>query len=273
MNQPASKAGAFRALHESGIFVVPNPWDLGSALVLQSLGFKALASTSSGLALTLGRRDGRVSRDEVLRHGAALAGALDIPLTADLENGFGDSPETVAQTIRLAAEAGLAGGSIEDYTGNPAAPLYSGTLAAERVAAATEAAAGLDRPFVVTARAEQMLRASPDLDATIARLVAYEEAGADVLYAPGLTDTAQVREILAVVRRPLNVLIAGLASTTLDELGALGVRRVSTGGALARACVAPLLAAGHEMLVQGRFGWLKQATPAGELDRLLPPDG
>ena len=270
MQTQATKARQFQALHERGIFVAPNPWDLGSALMLQQMGFAALASTSSGLAMTLGQRDGQLAREQVLSHCAALTAALDIPLTADLENGFGDSPEAVAETIRLAAQAGLSGGSIEDFTGDLAAPLYPLNLAVERVVAAVEEAARQDSPFLVTARAEQMLRSERDLDATIERLVAFEKAGAQVLYAPGLRDYEQVGAVLAAVTRPVNVLIAGVKGADVAGLQALGVRRISTGGALARAALAPLLAAGREMLDTGSFAWLGSVASVAQLDALLP---
>lgn len=263
------KAHAFAALHASDSFIIPNPWDVGSARLLQGLGFKALATTSSGFALTLGRRDGQVSRDEKLAHCAALTSATHIPVSADLENGFADAPEAVAETIRLAAAAGLVGGSIEDYTNKPAEPLYPFTLAVERISAAVEAANQLDFPFLITARAEQMLRAERDLDATIARLVAFEAAGAHVLYAPGLRSLDEVAAVVAAVRCPVNVLVSPMPQVTHADLTGLGVRRISIGGALAYACIKPLLDAGDEMLGTGGFGWIEGMARGATLKSLL----
>src|SRR5438477_2768076 len=201
------KVERFRALHaRPGAFVIPNPWDVGSARILASLGFEALATTSSGFANALGRVDGQVTRDEVLQHCRELTVATELPVSADLERGFGDEPEVVAETIRLAGASGLAGGSIEDYSGDPARPIYELTLAVERVQAAAEAARRLDAGFVLTARAENLLRGVRDLDDTIRRLQAYERAGADVLFAPGLSTLDDVRLVTSSVGRPVNVL-------------------------------------------------------------------
>src|SRR5881275_2348886 len=222
------KAETFQALHAGEPFVIPNPWDAGSAKVLARLGFKALASTSSGFAFTLGRSDGGVTLDEVIAHTVELDRATDLPVSVDLENGYGPRPEDAAQAITRAAEAGAAGGSIEDY--DPGGELYALEHAVERVAAAVEAARALDFPFTLTARAENHIRGNPDLDDTIARLQAYEQAGADVLYAPGLETVEEIRTVCENVSKPVNVLsLPGLA---LDEITGAGAQRVSVGGAL-----------------------------------------
>ncbi len=208
MRTQAERAAAFRALHERpGVFVIPNPWDAGTARLLASLGFEALATTSLGLANTLGRPDGAgaVSRDEVLDNCRAIAGATDLPVNADLENGYAHEPRAAAEMIRLAAEAGVVGGSIEDATGDPRSPIYDFSLAVERVHAAIEVARSLPVRFLLTARAENLLHGRPDLDDTIRRLQAFERAGADVLYAPGLRDLATIRTVVASVTRPVNV--------------------------------------------------------------------
>ncbi len=264
-----TKADVFRQLHDGPVFVAPNPWDVGSARILEGLGFKALATSSSAFAMTLGRLDGQVTRDEKIAHCAALAAATSVPVTADLENGFGDSPEAVAETIEQAIRAGLAGGSIEDYSGAADSPLYDETLAIERIVAAVETIRRLNVPFVLTARAEQMLRAGRDLDATIRRLQAFEKAGADVLYAPALQTHDEVRQVLAEVSRPVNVLMASLPESSVSELGGLGVKRISTGGALAYATVKPLMDAGREMLDSGRFNWLTRMPDRKALKTLL----
>ncbi len=265
----ASKAKAFVKLHEQGIFISPNPWDVGSARLLEGLGFPALATTSSGFALTLGRADGEVTRDEKMTHCAALTAATSIPVSADLENGFGDSPQAVVQTIEAAVQAGLAGGSIEDFTGDKSAPLYSSELAVVRIAAAAETIRRLGVSFVLTARAEQMLRAKPDLDATIRRLQAFEKAGADVLYAPGLKRLDEVATVLAEVSLPVNVLMSGLPGASVGQLAELGVRRISTGGSLAYAALRPLLDAGREMIGDGGFNWLSDIASGSDVKKLL----
>src|ERR687891_1506720 len=232
----SERAQAFRALHERpGAFVIPNPFDIGTARILAGLGFEALATTSAGMAFALGRRDGAVRRDEALAHARAIVAATPLPVSADLENGFGDGPEVVAETIRLAADTGLAGASIEDATGDPDRPIYDASLALERVVAAVEAARGLTFPFTLTARAENFLHGRPDLDDTIRRLQAFESAGADVLYAPGLRDLDAVRTLCQAVDKPVNV-IMGLtgAAFTVDQLAAAGVRRISLGSGLSR---------------------------------------
>jgi 2-methylisocitrate lyase-like PEP mutase family enzyme len=228
------KARAFRALHEGEPFVIPNPWDAGSARVLEALGFAALATTSSGFAFTLGRLDGNVSLEEVIEHTGALARASSLPVSVDLENGYGPEPEAAARAIAAAAEAGAVGGSIEDY--DAAGGLYGLEEAAARVAAAVEAARAQPFPFTLTARAENHIRGNPDLDDTIARLRAYEQAGADVLYAPGLRRADEIRAVRAATSRPLNVL--ALPGITLREIVEAGGQRVSVGGALAWVAVA-----------------------------------
>ena len=236
MTSQADKARAFRALHEASVpFVIPNPWDIGSARLLEALGFRALATTSAGYAFTLGLPDNAVGREQMIRHLAELAPSTDLPVSADLENGFGDDPETVAETIRMAAATGVVGGSIEDATTRSDEPIYPQSQAVERVAAAVDAARSLAFPFVLTARAENYLYGRRDLDDTIRRLQAYEAAGADVLYAPGLRAIEDVRAICAAVSRPVNVL-AG-PGFTVEQLAEAGVRRVSLGGALSRAAL------------------------------------
>jgi 2-methylisocitrate lyase-like PEP mutase family enzyme len=269
----AEKGARFQALHAGpGAFIIPNPWDVGTARVLASAGFAALTTTSAGLAFTLGRRDGArlVSREETLANAKAIADAVELPVAADLENGFGDAPETVAETIRRAGlEAGLVGGSIEDSTGDPARPIYDVSLAVERVAAAVEAARALPFPFMLVARAENYLHGRPDLDDTIRRLQAYEAAGADVLYAPGLTKADDLRLVCASVSRPVNAL-AGLRGVgfTVRELEALGVRRISVGSLLHRAAWGALLRAAREMADAGTFTFADEALTFADASRL-----
>jgi 2-methylisocitrate lyase-like PEP mutase family enzyme len=267
------KARAFRALHEGpGAFVIPNPWDVGTARILAGLGFEALATTSAGLAFALGRRDGEgaVSRDEALAHARAIVGATPLPVSADLENGFGDAPERAAETIRLAAETGLVGASIEDATGDPERPLYDASLAAERIAAAAEAARALPFPFTLTARAENFLHGRPDLDDTIRRLQAFEAAGADVLYAPGLRELDMIRTVVAAVGKPVNV-IMGLAGApfSVDELAAAGVRRISLGSALARVGLGAFLRAAREVKEHGTFTLAETAASFAEIESFM----
>jgi 2-methylisocitrate lyase-like PEP mutase family enzyme len=248
----AEKAAAFRALHEGEPFIIPNPWDAGSARVLEALGFEALATTSSGFAFTLGRLDGSVTLDEVLEHVRGLVRATALPVSVDLENGYGPSPEEAAAAIGAAAEAGAVGGSIEDY--DPDAGLYPLERAVERVAAASEAAGGLDFPFMFTARAENHIRGNPDLDDTIARLLAYEGAGADVLYAPGLRDAGEIRTVCEAVSKPVNVLAhRGL---TMGEVVDAGAQRVSVGGALTWVAADALATAAERIRDTGHFSAL-----------------
>lgn len=270
MTTQKEKAQAFKALHErEGIFIIPNPWDIGSARLMAGLGFEALATTSAGFANSLGRSDGQVARDEVLEHCRQLSAATDVPVSADLENCFADDPETAAETILLAARAGLAGGSIEDYSGDPSKPIYDFGLAVERVRAAAEAARSLDLPFTLTARAENLLRGKNDLDDTIRRLQAFEAAGADVLYAPGLTTLEEVRLVTGALSKPLNVLAPMLNGVTAAQLAEAGAKRISVGGALARAAITAVLRAGLEMREQGSFGWSEDLASGSEVKKLL----
>jgi 2-methylisocitrate lyase-like PEP mutase family enzyme len=267
----AEKGDRFRALHlRDRAFIIPNPWDLGTARILEHLGFEALATTSSGFAFSVGKQDNTVAREDAIAHIAAIASATDLPINADLENGFGDAPETCAETIRLAAHAGAAGGSIEDSTGRAGDPIYDLGFAAERVRAAVEAARALPFPFTVVGRAENYLHGRPDLADTIRRLQAYQEAGADVLYAPGLATKDDISAVVRSVDRPVNVLM-GFQSVllSLDELSALGVRRVSVGGALCRAAVGAVLRAAREMRDHGTFEWARDAATSRDLRELL----
>ena len=265
------KAIAFRALHSGpGAFVIPNPWDAGSARILAGLGFQALATSSGAAAGILGRRDGRLSREEALAQAHAIVAATDLPVSADLEKGYGDAPAAAAQTIRLAAEAGLVGGSIEDATGDKDRPLYDMGHATERVQAAVEAARALPFPFTLTARAENFLRGNPDLDDTIKRLQAFDKAGADVLFAPGLPDLEAVRAVCAAVSRPVNFM-AGIRgkSFTVAELEAAGVRRISLATSLYRAAMSGLLDAAREVKEKGTFGYLEHSLTTPELNGFM----
>ena len=260
MTEYAAKAERFLALHHADpLLLLPNAWDLGSAKLLASLGFQALATTSSGFAATLGRLDGAVSREEALAHAAQLAQATDLPLTADLENGFGDDPAEVAETLRLALEAGLAGCSVEDFSGREDAPIYAVDLATERVAAAARIAHAGPVSLVLTARAENYLRGRRDLSDTIARLQSYQEAGADVLYAPGLSELEDIRQVVAAVDRPVNVL-AWPGAPAVSELARAGVRRVSVGGAFAFAALGAVVQAANELTREGTYGFSAQAA-------------
>jgi len=265
----AEKSAAFRALHaRPGAFVIPNPWDAGTARLLASLGFEALATTSLGLANTLGRADGTgaVSRDEVLANCRAIAAATDLPVNADLENCYADEPEAAAGMIRLAAEAGVVGGSIEDATGDPLNPIYDFELAVERVRAAAEVARSLPTPFMLTARAENFLHGRRDLDDTIRRLRAFEAAGAEVLYAPGLRDLASIRTVTAAVGKPVNVVMSAAdPSITVAQLALAGVKRISVGGALSRLALAAFLKGAREMKEQGSFTYMRDTVPSAEL--------
>jgi 2-methylisocitrate lyase-like PEP mutase family enzyme len=267
MRRQAIKAAAFQALHRGDPFVIPNPWDVGSARVLAALGFKALATTSSGFAFTLGRVDGRVSLAELAGHIHALDQATELPVSADLENGYGADPEQAARAIVEAAAAGAVGGSIEDY--DPRGYLYPLSHAVERVAAAAEAAHSLDYPFTFTARAENHIRGNPDLDDTIARLQAFERAGADVLYAPGLRTSAEMRAVCDAVAKPVNVL--ALPGTTVAELAEAGAQRISVGGALAWAAVDALAAAARTIRDSGAFSLLRPSPPLQEWFQDQPP--
>jgi 2-methylisocitrate lyase-like PEP mutase family enzyme len=254
------KAAAFHALHVGEPFLIPNPWDAGSARVLAALGFKALASTSSGFAFTLGRLDGKVTLDEVIAHTNALVRATDLPVSVDLENGYGADPASAALAVTRAAEAGAVGASIEDY--DPGGQIYGLSHAVARVGAAAEAAHGLAFPFALTARAENHIRGKPDLDDTIARLRAYEQAGADVLYAPGLQTPAEIRTICEAVSKPVNVL--AWPGMTLAEIVDAGAQRVSVGGALTWVSVNALAAAAGRILRHGDFSSLEPSPPLEE---------
>jgi 2-methylisocitrate lyase-like PEP mutase family enzyme len=258
MSSQADRASRFQALHEGeSPLLLPNPWDRGSAKLLAALGFEALATTSSGAAATLGRLDGTMTAEEAIASAAEIVEATDLPVSADLENGFADDPEGVAETVRLALAAGLAGASIEDYSGREQAPFYAIDHAAERVAAAAEAAHGGAARLVLTARAENHLRGVNDLGNTIARLQAYQEAGADVLYAPGLRSLEDIRRVVSAVERPVNVLaFPGVPS--VSELAAAGVRRVSVGGAFAFAALGATVEAAQELLGEGTYGYLER---------------
>lgn len=268
---PAEKAERFRALHAApGSFVIANAWDAGSARLLTALGFPALASSSGAQAGVLGRRDGMVSRDEALAHCQAIVTASDLPVSADLEKGFGDAPETAAETIRLASGIGLAGGSIEDASGDKDRPLYDFALARERIIAAVEAARALPVPFVLTARTENFLRGNPDLDDTIRRLQAFADAGADVLMAPGLPTLDAVRAVCSAVPKPVNFM-AGIKgkSFTVGELSAAGVKRISLATSLYRAAMTGLLNAAREVQQHGSFGYLETTLPTPELNAFM----
>ncbi len=255
MTTQADKAQRFLALHRPGEpLLMPNPWDLGSAKLLASLGFEALATTSSGFAATLGRLDGGVSRDEAMVHAAVIVAATDLPVSADLENAFADSPAGVAETIVLAIQVGLAGASVEDFTRRDDDPVYDLRLATERVAAAAEAAHAGPVRLVLTARAENFLHGRPDLADTIARLQAYQEAGADVLYAPGLRRMADIRQVIREVDRPVNVLAVD-GAPTVAELAEAGVSRISVGGSFAFAALGALVSAATELREQGTYGF------------------
>jgi len=261
------KAERFVALHErEGAFVIPNPWDIGSARLLAGLGFEALATTSAGFANSLGRLDGQVTRDEVIEHCRSLSAATNLPVSADLENCFADDPAGVGETIRLGARAGLVGGSIEDYSGSQ---IYDFNLAFERVHAAAEAARSLDFPFTLTARAENLIRGRDDLDDTVRRLQAFEAAGADVLYAPGLKTLDEVRLVAGALTKPVNVLAPLLKGVSIAQMADAGARRISVGGALARAALTALLRACAEMREAGSFAWASDLVSSAEVTELL----
>ena len=262
MATQAEKGKVFRGLHERDrAFLLPNPWDAGTARVLAQLGFEALATTSAGFAFSRGTLDGAVERDAVMAHVAEIVRATGLPVSADLENGFGHTPEVAAETIRMGAAQGLAGGSIEDATGDDADPIYPLALAKERIIAAVEAARALPFPFTLTARAENYLHGRPDLGDTIARLQAFQEAGADVLYAPGLVAREDIAAVVASVDRPVNVL-CGMPGMRLNaaELSGIGVKRISTGSALARAAWGGFLLAAREMALHGTFEFVDTAA-------------
>ena len=273
MRTQLEKGSIFRSLHEGdSAFIIPNPWDVGTARVLAKLGFEALATTSAGYAFSAGQRDNTIGRARMLAHVKEIVSATDLPVSADLENGFGDDPETAAETIRLAAAAGLAGGSIEDMSNDRTNPIYDLDLAAERVLAAAEVVSSLPFPFTLTARAENYLVGKPDLKDTIKRLQAYQEAGANVLYAPGLTSKADIAAVVSSVDRPVNV-VMGLQGVQLSvsELSKIGVKRISVGSALSRAALGAFLRAAREMLEYGTFTFANEAVSFREISAMFEP--
>ncbi len=271
MSEQGEKAEQFAALHQGKrAFVIPNPWDGASARILAGLGFRALATSSGACAATFGRRDGRVSRDEALAHARVICEATELPVSADLEKGFGDAPADVAETIRRAAEAGLVGGSIEDATGSRDTPLYDLSHAVERVAAAVQAARALPFRFTLTARAENFLRGNPDLDDTLRRLQAFEQAGADVLFAPGLPDLAAVRSVCSALKKPFNFMVGIKGrSFSVADLEAAGVRRISLATSLYRAAMTGLLEAAREVKSKGSFDYVERSATSTELGAYL----
>lgn len=271
LQEQARKAQAFKTLHEgAGIFVIPNPWDAGSAKMLASLGYQALATTSAGYAFSQGKADGALSLDETLANVRAIVAATDLPVAVDLENGFADDPAECAKSLLRAAEAGAVGGSIEDATGRADAPIYCFEHAVARIEAAVAAVRTLPFPFTLTARAENYLHGNPDLDDTIRRLQAFAEAGADVLYAPGLRSA---QEVLAVVRavapKPVNVLMSGGLKLTVQALEEMGVRRISTGSALALAAFGEFFRAAEEIQQHGTFGFTAQSMPYAQANQFF----
>jgi 2-methylisocitrate lyase-like PEP mutase family enzyme len=265
------KAARFRALHDGqDAFIIPNPWDVGSARILAGLGFQALATSSAASASALGKKDGRLTRSEALAHARLIVDATDLPVSADLEKGFGDAPETVAETIRLAADEGLVGCTIEDTTGNPDHPLYDFQLAVERIAAAAQAARALRFPFMLTARTHNLLFAAPSLDETISRLHAFERAGADVLFAPGLPDLTAVSAVCAAVYKPVIFMVGIIGiSFWVSELAAAGVKRISLATSLYRAAMTGFLDAVREIKDTGQFGFVDRGVTTAELNALM----
>jgi len=268
----AEKAAQFRALHQrAGAFLIPNPWDAGSARILAGLGFEALATSSSAAAATFGRRDGKLTRAEALASARAIVNATPLPVSGDMEHGFGDSPEAAVETVRTAAEAGLVGCSIEDSTRDKERPLYEVQHATERIAAAVQAARSLPFHFTLTARAENFVRGKPDLDDAIQRLLAYEKAGADVLFAPGLPDLAAVRQVCAAVAKPVNFMVALRGkSFTVAQLVEAGVKRISFASSLYRAAMSGMVEAALEASKAGTFGYLDRVMTGAELYQFLP---
>jgi len=275
MRTQAERARSFRALHERpGIFIMPNPWDAGTAKLFASLGFEALATTSLGFASSSGRVDGTLSitREELIANCREIAAATDLPVNADLENGYADDPDEAAMIIQLAADAGVVGGSIEDATGNPAKPIYDFDLAVERVAAAARVAHSLPFPFTLTARAENYLHGRADLDDTIHRLQAFAAVGADVLYAPGLRDLETIRRVVAAVQRPVNVVMSSAdPEITAQQLAEVGVKRISVGGALSRLAFAAVRDAAVAMRDAGTFRWVRDTLPGKDLKAIFRP--
>ncbi len=265
------RAVRFLTLHERpGAFVIPNPWDIGSARILAGLGFQALATSSAASACTLGKKDGELTRDEALAHARSIVGATDLPVSADLEKGFGDAPEDVAKTVRLAADVGLVGCTIEDATGDPQRPLFDFGLAVERIAAAAEAARTLPFPFLVTARAHNFLYSNPDIHDTIRRLQAFDKAGANVLFAPGLPDLETVRTVCTAVSKPFNFM-AGIKgkSFPVAELAKAGVKRISLANSLYRAAMTGLVEAAREVKEEGTFEFVERSMATAELAKLM----
>jgi 2-methylisocitrate lyase-like PEP mutase family enzyme len=271
MRTQAEKTAAFRALHERpGCFLIPNPWDAGSAKVLAALGYEALATTSLGVANILGRATGSVSRDEVIANARQIVEATDLPVNADLENCFAHEPAAAAETIRLAAEAGLAGGSIEDYSGDAQAPIYDFDLSVQRVRAAVAVARSLPVPFVLTARAENLIRGRNDMADTIRRLQAYAAEGAEVLYAPGLKTPAEIRTVVQAIDRPLNVVTGWLEpGITVADVAAAGAKRISVGGALHRLALAGFVEAARAMKEEGSFAWMQRIADMAPLRKMF----
>jgi 2-methylisocitrate lyase-like PEP mutase family enzyme len=270
MSTQAERAARFQTLHDGPTFLIPNPWDVGSARLLAGLGFQALATSSAAAAAAIGKRDGELSRDEALAHARVIAAATDLPVSGDLENGFGDSPEAVAETIRLAAAAGLVGCTIEDSTGDTERPLYDFALAVERIAAASAVARALPFPFLLTARTHNLLFANASLDETVRRLRAFEEAGANVLFAPGLPDLAAVRTVCGAISRPFNFMVGIKGrSFSVAELAGAGVRRISLATSLYRAAMTGLADAARDVRDRGRFDFLDRALTTSELHEIM----
>ncbi len=270
MTTQSEKAKAFRDLHQrKGAFVIPNPWDAGTARLLAHLGFEALATTSAGFAFSQGRPDGGVTRADTMAHVRAIVGATELPVSADLEGGFGDAPEDCAETIRQGAAAGLVGGSIEDSTGRKDDPIYAHDRAVERVRAAVATARSLPFPFTLTARSENFLWGRPDLADTIKRLQAFQDAGADVLYAPGLKTREEITTLIRAIDRPVNVLAGIPGALSVAELSEMGVKRISVGGALARAAFGAFMTAAKEMRTAGTFTFADAAMPMRELNAIF----
>jgi 2-methylisocitrate lyase-like PEP mutase family enzyme len=271
MPTQAEKGTAFRALHQRNrAFIIPNPWDVGSARLLAHMGFESLATTSMGYAFSIGKTDGAVGRNKMIAHVRDMAAGTDLPVSADLENCYADEPEAAAETIKLAAAAGVVGGSIEDATGRPEQPIYEFALAVERVRAAVATARSLPFTFTLTARAENYLHGPPDLNDTIKRLQAFQEAGADVLYAPGLRSKEDIAAVLSSVDRPVNVLM-GLQGVllTLDELSTMGARRISVGSALQRTALGAFLRGAREMREKGTFTFASDAANPKEIKEVF----
>jgi len=269
----ADKRAAFRKLHESGCFIIPNPFDVGSARALQHLGFKALASTSAGFAWTLGKADNRVTVDDVCDHLTAICAAVDIPVNADFEDGFAHEPDKVGVNVARAVKTGVAGLSIEDFTGDNAKPLFDRALAVDRIRAARKAIDADNSGVLLTGRCEAFLRGQKDLKLVIDRLTAYAEAGADCLYAPGVSKADEIAQIVKIVApKPVNALIGGPVGLTINDVAALGVRRISVGGALARAAWGGFMRAAKELAEHGRFDGFKDAAPHDELNEFFRAD-